>query len=138
MNTTVDYCAITREAINDITKQISSLSMLPIIIEDSDNIWKVYNKSKNVSLTIDKTDKDNITVTIESKFDNCNTSTKHIIKLNTCNRMTLWYFYDYMKNANKLLAMSSLFNNTKVYPVTLAINSAIQEVLAPLVHRKNI
>ena len=28
MNTTVDYGTITREAIDDITKQISSLSML--------------------------------------------------------------------------------------------------------------
>lgn len=133
MNTTVDYCAVTRKAIDDIIKEISSLSELPIVIEDSDNIWKVYNKNKNASLTIDKTDKDNIIFTIASKSDTCNTSTKCTVKLNTCNRITFLYFYNYLKNANKLLAMSSLFG-IKVWSLTLAINSAIQEVLEPLVH----
>ena len=134
MNTTVDYCTVARKAIDDIIKQIFSLSELSIIIEDSNNIWKVYNKNKNASLTIDRTDKDNITFTIASKSDDCDINAKHTVKLNACNRITFLYFYNYLKNANKLLAMSSLFGITKVWPLTLAINSAIQEVLEPLVH----
>ena len=134
MEATVDYCAITRKAINDIIKQISSASKLPIIIEDSDNIWKVYNERKNVSLTIDKTDEDNITFTIASKSDHCNISTDYTVKLDTCHRLTLIHLRDYLQNANKLLVMSSLFSNTKVYPVMLAINSAIHEVLEPLIN----
>ena len=142
MNTTVDYCAITKKAIDDIIKQISSFTALPMVIEDSDNIWKVYNKQKNASLTIDKTDKDNITFTIVSKSDNCNTSTKYTVKLNDCNCLTLWYFYRYLEDAKNLLAMSCSFG-IKAWPLTTSINSVIQDVLEPLVleplvHRKNI
>lgn len=142
MNATVDYCAITKKAIDDIIKQISSASAFPMVIEDSDNIWKVYTKQKNASLTIDKTDKDNIVFTIVSKSDNCNTSTKYTVKLNDCNSLTLWYFYRYLEDAKNLLAMSYLFG-IEVWPLTISINTAIQEVLEPLVlelsvHRKNI
>lgn len=127
------YCAVTKKAIDDIIKQISSLTKSPIVIEDSNNIWKVYTKQKNASLTIDKTDKDNIIFTITSKSDNCNTCTKYTVELNDCHSLTLWYFYRYLEDANQLLAMSYLFG-IKVWPLTLAINTAIQEVLEPLVH----
>lgn len=133
MNATVDYCAITKKAIDDIIKQISSFTELPMVIEDSNNIWKVYTKRKDASLTIDKTDKDNITFTIASKSDICNTSTKYTVKLNDCNSLTLWYFYRYLEDANKLLAMSYSFG-IKVWPLTTSINSVIQDVLGPLVH----
>lgn len=134
MNTAVDYCAITRKAIDDIIKQISSTSELLTVIEDSDNIWKVYTKHKNASLTIDKTDKDNIIFTIVSKSDHCNISTDYVVKLNTCNRITLSYLCDYLRNTNKLLAMTLLLDNTKAWELTLPINSAIQEVLEPLIN----
>lgn len=133
MNATADYCAITKKAIDDIIKEISSFTELPMVIEDSNNIWKVYTKNKDASLTIDKTDKDNITFTIVSKSDNCNTSTKYTVKLNDCNSLTLWYFYRYLEDAKELLAMSYSFG-IKVWPLTTSINSVIQDVLGPLVH----
>lgn len=130
----IDYCTIMKKAIDDFIEKVSSATKASNIIEDLDNIWKVYNKDKTTSLTIDKTQKDIIMFTMSSKYKYCDITTRHTIKLDACYKATITDLYDYLKNSIKLLGTSHMlslnYSNTSVF--ILIVNNAIREIFEPL------